>query len=89
MTNKSWNQLSLTQRNRKRRSTMKSKMKVTGNPMKITTLHILAQLRMLRSPKMARGRAKKAKPSSRSPLVPEGNELSTSTSSVKLIAHRE
>jgi len=49
---------------------MKSKMTVTGNPMKITTLHIPAQLRMLRSPKMARGRAKKAKPSSRSPLVP-------------------
>jgi len=63
--------------------------KVRRNPMEIATLFMQTQARMPRSPKIARGREKKAKPTSRSPLGPLSNASSTSTSSVKLIVHRE
>jgi len=80
---------------------MKVKTKVMRSPMKMAViatilplnlllenLFILAQPWMLRSPRMARGRERKVKPTSRSPLGPWSNASSTSTSSVKLIVHR-
>ena len=90
---KRWHQLRLVQRNSKSRLTMKVKTKVMRSPMNPLNLLlanplILAQPWMLRSPRMARGRERKAKPTSRSPLGPWSNASSTSTSSVKLIVHR-